>query len=93
MTRRSGREEPPPHFVPPPTLLNVSRPGDRGTTDPFYQFKKAARDNGKPYKSPEPKAEQGLLNLLATKAALVVMGCLLAAVVATLLALLVMKTM
>jgi hypothetical protein len=91
MTKRSGREEPPPHFVPPPPLLHVSRPGDKGTTDPFYQFKRAARDNGKPYRSPEPRAEQGLLSLLATKAALVVMASLLAAVVVTLLVLLVLK--
>jgi hypothetical protein len=93
MTKRSGREGPPTRFVPPPTLLNSSRPGDRGTSDPFRQFKLAARDNGKPYKSAEPKAEQGLLNLLATKAALVVMGCLLAAVVAILLVLVLIKTL
>jgi hypothetical protein len=80
MAKGSGGDWPPPRHVPPPTLLNVAKPGDRGTTDPFRQFKLAARDNGKPFKSPEPKVEQGLLTLLAGKTALVVMGCLLVAV-------------
>ena len=73
MTERSPREgRPTGEFVPPPYVSNVHRPGDKGTADPFYQFKKAARDNGKPYKSPEPKAERQLLGLLGTNAAMVV---------------------
>jgi hypothetical protein len=66
------------------------RPGFRGY-DPFYAFKQAARDDGKPYKSPEPKAERELLALLGTKAALVAMSCLVAFVAATLLVLLVVR--
>jgi hypothetical protein len=50
-----------------------------------------ARDDGKPYKSPEPKAKRELLALLATNAALVVMCCLLVAVVITVLVLLVSR--
>jgi hypothetical protein len=93
MTKRQRRESPPPttEFVPPPYVSNVHRPGDKGTADPFYQFKKAARDDGKPYKSPEPKAERQLLGLLGTNAAMVVMGGLLVVVVAALLVLLVVK--
>jgi hypothetical protein len=91
MTKRSPEEWPPPRQVAPPPLQNVARPGDKGTTDPFRQFKLAARDDGKPFKSAEPKVEQGLLSLLAGKAALVVMGCLLAAVVVIVLVLLVTK--
>ncbi len=90
MTKRSRRELPP-TFVKPPYVSNVHRPGDRGTSDPFYAFKKAARDNGKPYQSPEPKAERELLALLGSKTAMTVMGCLLIAVVAVLLVLLVIK--
>jgi hypothetical protein len=91
MTKRSRRESLPPTFVEPPYVSNVHRPGDKGTSDPFYQFKRRARDDGKPFKSPEPKAEQELLVLLGSKAALTVMGCLLVAVVAVLLVLLVIK--
>jgi hypothetical protein len=93
VTKRSRREGPPPtgEFVPPPYVSNVHRPGDKGTSDPFYQFKKAARDDGKPYKSPEPKAELKLLGLLGTNAAMVVMCGLLVVVVATLLVLMAVK--
>jgi hypothetical protein len=93
MTKRPQREWPPPtvRHVPPPYVSNVHRPGDKGTADPFYQFKRAARDNGKPYESPEPKAERQLLSLLGTKAAMVVMYGLLVVVAATLLVLLVAK--
>jgi hypothetical protein len=91
MTRRSRREWPPPTFVEPPYVSNVHRPGDKGTADPFYAFKRRARDDGRPYKSPEPKAERALLALLGTNAALVVMSCLALAVVATLLVLLVLR--
>jgi hypothetical protein len=92
MTKRSRRESPPPTFVEPPYVPNVRRPGDRWPAGPLHQFKQAARDNGKPYKSPEPKAEQVLLAFLGTKAAVTVMICLLVAVVAVLLVLLVIKT-
>jgi hypothetical protein len=88
---KSPEERPPPRFVAPPPLQNYARPGDKGTTDPFRQFKLAARDDGKPFKSPEPKVEQGLLALLAGKGALVVMGCLLVGVVAIVLALLITR--
>jgi len=93
MARKSRREWPPPNteFVPPPYVSNVHRPGDKGTSDPFYQFKRAARNDGKPYKSPEPKAERQLLALLGTNAVMVVMYGLLVAVVATLLVLLAVK--
>jgi hypothetical protein len=93
MAKKSWREGPPQtgEFVPPPYVSNVHRPGDKGTADPFYQFKRAARDDGKPYKSPEPKTERQLLSLLGTNTAMVVMCGLLVAVVATLLVLLVLK--
>lgn len=88
MTRKSRPEWPPPRFVKPPPLLHAHKPGDKGTADQFFGFKRLARDNGKPYESPEPKAERELLALLGTNAAVVVMGCLLVAVVVTLLVLL-----
>jgi hypothetical protein len=66
-------------------------PGDRVTLGPLYTFKRLARDDGKPCKSPEPKAERELLALLATNVALVVMCCLLIAVVITVLVLLVAR--
>jgi hypothetical protein len=92
MAKRSRRgDSPPPTFVEPPTVYNFHRPGDKGTADPFYQFKRAARDDGKPYQSPEPKAEQSLLAMLGTNAAVTVMICLLVVVVATLLVLLALK--
>jgi hypothetical protein len=50
-----------------------------------------ARDDGEPYKSPQPKAERELLALLGSKAALVVMSCVLVVVVVTLLMLLVVR--
>jgi hypothetical protein len=91
MPKRSRDDWPPPRQVAPPPLQNYARPGDKGTTDPFRQFKLAARDDGKPFKSPEPKVEQGLLNLLAGKTALVMMGCLLIAVVVIVLVLVVTR--
>ena len=91
MTRKSRGDWPPPGHVSPPPLQIMHRPGDRGTSDPFLQFKRLARDDGKPYKSAEPRAEVKLLSLLATKAALVVMGCLLVVVFATVLALMVIR--
>jgi hypothetical protein len=69
MTRRSDpRREPP---------LEIGRRGPRGSWDPFYAFEKIARDDGKPHKSPEPKAERQLLTLLGSNAAMVLMSCLL----------------
>lgn len=91
MAKGSGEDWPPPRFVEPPPLQNVARPGDKGTTDPFRQFKRMARDDGKPFKSPEPRVEQSLLNMLAGKAALVAMGCLLVAVVVIVVVLLVTR--
>jgi hypothetical protein len=91
MAKESREDGPPQRHVAPPPLFNVTRPGDRGTTDPFRQFKLAARDDGNPFKSPEPKAEQGLLKLLAGKAALVGMGFVLIAVVGIVIVLLVMS--
>jgi hypothetical protein len=91
MTRKSRRDWPPPTFVEQPYVANVHRPGDKTTSDPFYRFKRLARDDGKPYKSPEPRAEQGLLALLGTNVVVVVMSCLLVAVVAALLVLLVVR--
>jgi hypothetical protein len=85
MTRRS---QPVPPRTPGP--LPVRR-GPGRTRDPFIAFERAARDDGKPYKSPEPKAQRALLALLGTKAALVVMGGLVAVVVATLLVLLIVR--
>jgi hypothetical protein len=83
MTRRSGPGREPP--------LQIGRRGPRGSWDPFYAFEKVARDDGKPYKSPEPKAERALLALLSSKAVLVVMSSVLVLVVGTLLVLLVLK--
>jgi hypothetical protein len=93
MTEKPRREWPPPtvEHVEPPYVSNVHRPGDKGTADPFYQFKKAARNDGKPYKSPEPKAERQLLGLLGTNAATVVICGLLVAVVAILVVLMALK--
>jgi hypothetical protein len=80
MTKRPGHEWPP------------ATPGRRGfgrSYDPFYQFERLARDDGKPYKSPETKAELQLLSLLGSKAALRVMYCLLVVVAAVVIGLLV----
>jgi hypothetical protein len=80
MTKRSEQEWPPP------------TPGRRGpgrSYDPFYQFERLARDDGKPYKPPEPKAELLLLAWLGSKAAMRVMYCLLVVVVAVVIGLLV----
>jgi hypothetical protein len=82
MTRRSESEQEPP--------LEIGRARGR-SWDPFYAYEKIARDDGKPYKPPEPKAEQQLLSLLGTNAAMVVMCGVLVVVVVALLALLVFK--
>ncbi len=79
MAKRSEPEWPP------------ATPGRRGpgrSYDPFYQFEQLARDDGKPYKPPEPKAELQLLAWLGSKSALVVMYCLLVVVVGVVLGLL-----
>jgi hypothetical protein len=93
MTSKPRREAPSygVEHVDPPYVPNVRRPGDRVTPGPLYQFKQLARDDGKPYKSPEPKAERQLLGLLGTNAATVVMCGLLVVVVVALLVLLVLK--
>jgi hypothetical protein len=93
MTSKPRREAPPydVEYVDPPYVPNVRRPGDRVTPGPLQQFRQAARDDGKPYQSPEPKAERQLLALLGTNAAVVLMGGLLVVVVVTLLVLLVLK--
>lgn len=82
MTRRSQPAGPPP-------IVGPRRAG-RGH-DPFYEFERLARDDGKPYKPPEPKAELRLLELLGTKAALTAMTGLLVVVVVVVLALMVFK--
>lgn len=69
-------------------------PGRRGagrSYDPFYEFERIARDDGKPMESPEPKVERQLLVLLASKTALVVMTCLLVVVAFTLIVLMVAR--
>lgn len=83
MTRRSR-----PGQIPP---LTLGRRGPRGSFDPFYQFERIARDDGKPCQPPETKAQRELLTLLGSRAAVVVMGCLLAVVVVSLLVVLVVK--
>jgi hypothetical protein len=67
--------------VDPPYVPNVRRPGDKVTPGPLHEFRQLARDDGKPYKSPEPKAEQGLLAMLGTNGSVVLMGGLLVVVV------------
>jgi hypothetical protein len=93
MTKKPEREWPPPtdKFVEPPYVPNVHKPGDKVTPGPLYQFRQAARDDGKPYKSAEPRAERQLLGLLGTNAVTVVMCGLLAVVVVAVLVLLVVK--
>jgi hypothetical protein len=83
MTRRSRTE-----WIPP------ENPGRRTMGrgyDPFYAFEKLERDDGKPYQSPEPKAERALLALLSGNATLILMSCLLAAVVAAVLVVVVVR--
>jgi hypothetical protein len=72
--------------LPPPTPGRLG-----GRRDPFRQFEQLARDDGKPYKPPEPKAELQLLSMLGSRGALVVMYCLLVAVVGVVLGLLVAR--
>jgi hypothetical protein len=88
---RKSRPEEQPRFVPPPYVPNVVRPGDKVTPGPVYRFKQLARDDGKPYKSPEPKAERQLLSLLGTNAVTVVMGGLLVVVIVGLVVLFALK--
>ena len=66
----------------------VGRRGWLGAFYPFYQFQQLARDDGKPYQPPEPKAELKLLALLGTRTVVVVMSCLLVVVAFTLIVLL-----
>jgi hypothetical protein len=72
----------------PPTTIGRGR---GRYWDPFYAFEQLERDDGKPYRSPEPKVEQELLSLLASKTALWVMTGLLVVVAATVLVLLVVR--
>ena len=76
MTRRSQSQ-----WIPPSTL---GRRGPGRSYDPFYQFERLARDDGKPRKPPQPKAGRDLLTLLQSKAVLIVMSSLLVVVVALL---------
>jgi hypothetical protein len=69
----------------------IGRRGPRGSYDPFYAFEKAARNNGKPYKPPEPKAEQQLLAVIGSKTTLIVMGSVLVIAVVALLVVMVVK--
>jgi hypothetical protein len=72
--------------------MKLGRRGPRGTWDPFYQFEQLARDHGEPPKPAKPpKGEVLLVEMLASKTAAVVMGCVLAFVVIALLVLLVFK--
>jgi hypothetical protein len=82
MSRKSQPEWPPP----PP-----GRRGPGRSYNPFYQFEKLARDDGKTYKPPEPRAELWLLGMLGTKTAVRVMTCLLALVILAFLAVLVLR--
>jgi hypothetical protein len=82
VTRRSQREWPP---------VKLGR-GQGGHWDPFYEFEQIARDHGAAPDPPKPsKAGFLLLEVLTSKAAAVVMGCLLAFVALVLLALLVLR--
>jgi hypothetical protein len=66
--------------------------GQSGHWDPFYEFEQLARDHGEPPTPPEPSKRALLLvELLTSKAAAVVMGCVLAVVVFALLVLLVFR--
>jgi len=67
------------------------RRGWLGSYYPFYRFQQLARDDGKPYESPEPKVERRLLSLLGTRAAVTVMTCLLVIVAFTLIVLVVAR--
>jgi hypothetical protein len=80
MSRKKRREAPSygVEHIDPAYRPNVKRPGDEGSA-----FRRVA--------PAEPKAERQLLALLATNAALVVMWCLLAVVVITVLVLVVAK--
>lgn len=58
--------------TPQPSL--PARRGPGRVYDLFYAFERAARDDGNRFESPEHRAELALAALLATNAALVVMG-------------------
>lgn len=83
MTRRSQ-----PEWLPPSGQPIPGKRGPRRSVDPFYVFEDRARP-GKP--APVPKRELQLMTVLGSKAALMVMSCLLVIVVATVLVLLVTK--
>ena len=78
---------PPPEWQP----TKIGR-GQGRYWDPFWAFEQIARNHGEPPKPPKPsKAALLLVEVLTSKAAAVVMGCVLAAVVFGLLVLLVFK--
>jgi hypothetical protein len=71
---------------------NLGRRRGRTGWDPFYQFEQLARDHGKPPEPPKPsKGAVLLMEVLASKTALVVMGCVAAAVVLVLVMLLALR--
>jgi hypothetical protein len=80
MSRKQGREEPSygVEHVDPPYHPIVMRPGDKGSA---FRERPLA----------EPRAQRQLLALLGTNAAFVAMCCVLAAVVVTVLVLLVTR--
>ncbi len=66
--------------------------GQRGHWDPFYEFEQIARDHGEPPEPPKPSRGALLLvELLTSKAAVIVMGSVLAVVAFALLVLLVFR--
>jgi len=71
--------------------MPVGRRGWLGSFYPFYQFQQLARDDGRPYKPPEPKTELKLLAMLGSKRVVVVMSCLLVVVAFTLIVMLTVR--
>lgn len=67
--------------------MPVGRRGWLGSFYPFYEFQQLARDDGKPYEPPEPRAALRLLALLGSKAVVVVMCSVLVIVAFTLIVL------
>jgi hypothetical protein len=68
MTKKERREAPPPtiRFVAPPPVVRPHKPGDKGSK--FY------------LPTPESKRESQVMALIGSKAVVILMGCLLAAV-------------
>jgi hypothetical protein len=79
---------------PPPGARPVRRGPLVGSYDPFYEFEVLAHKDDQPRKAPAPeptKAQLELLTLLTSNVTVVIMGCLLAVVVFTLLVLMLAK--